>query len=103
MKKLPDDIISLIEKTNPVPTEQGFHAPESCSRCGGLMVTTDCLDVLSDSDEINCRVSRCIQCGDLVDPVILRNRLHPPSMTPRKKNLKWTSRRSVPLVHTLMP
>lgn len=36
-----------------------------CSRCDGLMVPHWCVDLL---------VRRCVQCGDLVDPVILHNR-----------------------------
>jgi hypothetical protein len=39
-----------------------------CSRCGGLMVIEPCLDF---------QVQRCVQCGDIVDPVIVQNRQHP--------------------------
>jgi hypothetical protein len=38
-----------------------------CSRCGGFLVVEPYYD---------CRVQRCVQCGDLLDPVILQNRLH---------------------------
>ena len=107
MKKIPEDTVNLvIEETKQepaaIPTQQNFEAPESCSRCGGLMVITDCFDVLSDTAEIDCTAYRCIQCGDLVDPVILRNRINPPELAAKKKNLKWASSRSVPIIHKLI-
>jgi PHP family Zn ribbon phosphoesterase len=36
-----------------------------CSRCRGLMVIEPCFDFLA---------WRCVQCGDMIDPVILQNR-----------------------------
>ena len=45
-----------------------IHDRDRCSRCNGLMVAEWC-DDLSDY-----RVQRCVQCGEVVDPVILRNR-----------------------------
>ena len=49
------------------------HEP-ICSRCGGLMVPEFCTDLLSSTGELDCPIARCVQCGDLVDPVIRRNR-----------------------------
>ena len=46
----------------------------NCSRCGGLMVQDFCLDVLSSIGESKFAAKRCVQCGEVVDPVILRNR-----------------------------
>lgn len=45
-----------------------IHSTDCCPRCGGLMVAEWCQD-LSDYT-----VQRCVQCGEIVDPVILRNR-----------------------------
>ena len=45
-----------------------------CSRCGGLMVAEQCFDLLSDSGHLDFLARRCVQCGELVDLVILRNR-----------------------------
>ena len=45
-----------------------------CVRCGGLMVTEQCFDFLSDNGHLDFLAQRCVQCGDLVDPVILNNR-----------------------------
>ena len=45
-----------------------------CLRCGGLMVNEVSLDRLNGSGELECATKRCVQCGDILDPVILRNR-----------------------------
>ena len=44
------------------------HKADRCLRCRGLMVAEWCED-LSDYS-----AQRCVQCGEMVDPVILRNR-----------------------------
>jgi hypothetical protein len=44
-----------------------FHSAR-CSRCSGLMVAEWYQD-LSDYT-----AQRCVQCGEIVDPVILKNR-----------------------------
>ncbi len=41
---------------------------DRCPRCSGLMVAEWCED-LSDY-----RAHRCVQCGEVIDPVILQNR-----------------------------
>ena len=48
-----------------------------CRRCGGLMVEDSCY-----SDAGYSIGNRCIQCGDVVDPVILKNRSDRPSYRP---------------------
>jgi RNase P subunit RPR2 len=45
-----------------------------CLRCGGLMVKDVSMDLRNSTSELECATSRCVQCGDIVDPVILRNR-----------------------------
>lgn len=45
-----------------------------CARCGGLMVNDFCLDLLNSTGELEFAATRCVQCGELVDPVILQNR-----------------------------
>lgn len=45
-----------------------------CSRCGGLMVGDFCMDLLNSTGELEFAASRCVQCGEVVDPVILQNR-----------------------------
>lgn len=45
-----------------------------CLRCRGLMVHDHCEDFLEVRGPISVGVWRCISCGDIVDPVILKNR-----------------------------
>lgn len=46
----------------------------TCNRCGGLMVSDFCVDLLNSTGELECAAKRCVQCGEVVDPVIQRNR-----------------------------
>lgn len=46
----------------------------TCSRCGGLMVSDFCMDLLNCTGELEFAAKRCVQCGEVVDPVIERNR-----------------------------
>ena len=45
-----------------------------CIRCGGLMVNDSYMDLLNDVGESKFSAKGCVQCGEVVDPVILRNR-----------------------------
>ena len=47
-----------------------------CMRCGGLLVTEYYLDLQDDTGQIGITGLRCTSCGEVVDPVILRNRLN---------------------------
>lgn len=44
---------------------RGHGESSRCSRCGGFMVTEQLIDLPAH---------RCVQCGEIVDPVILENR-----------------------------
>jgi len=58
----------------------------SCTRCGGLMVNELSIDLWSCTSELECGARRCVQCGDVIDAVILRNRtLHQQSMATQRK------------------
>lgn len=48
-----------------------------CHRCGGLMVGDYCLDVISDTGEVQVAVMKCFACGELIDQRILENRRQP--------------------------
>ena len=50
------------------------HHESTCARCGGIMVNDSYLDLLNNVGESNFSAKRCVQCGEVVDPVILRNR-----------------------------
>jgi hypothetical protein len=45
-----------------------------CWRCRGLMVVESCYDFASDTGQLDCLARRCVQCGEVIDPVILQNR-----------------------------
>jgi RNase P subunit RPR2 len=45
-----------------------------CSRCNGLMVGEQGFAARIDTGEASVSLRRCVQCGEIVDPVILRNR-----------------------------
>jgi hypothetical protein len=38
------------------------------------MVSDFCMDLLSSTGELEFAAKRCVQCGEVVDPVIERNR-----------------------------
>lgn len=46
-----------------------------CTRCQGLMVADDLLDMQESYLPMWMRGLRCIACGNIVDPLINRNRL----------------------------
>ena len=48
--------------------------PSNCRRCSGLMVNEVSMDLWNSTSELECATRRCVQCGDIVDAVILRNR-----------------------------
>lgn len=50
------------------------HSVAGCLRCGGLLVREFCTDLLSSTGELDFVSCRCVQCGEVVDPVILQNR-----------------------------
>jgi hypothetical protein len=50
------------------------HHESTCARCCGFMVNDSYLDLLNNVGESKFSAKRCVQCGEVVDPVILRNR-----------------------------
>jgi len=62
-----------LKKKNPIagdsPTGQA-----RCWRCEGLMVVEQCSDLTGDAGHPDCQARRCVQCGEVIDPVILQNR-----------------------------
>lgn len=55
----------------------------NCQRCHGLMVEERFEDLRSDPHHISFRGWRCVCCGDIVDPVIIRHRVAgPPAALP---------------------
>jgi hypothetical protein len=46
----------------------------TCIRCSGFMVREIYMDLLNSTSEVEFFALRCVQCGDVVDPVIMRHR-----------------------------
>jgi len=64
-----------------------------CMRCGGFMVTEYYLDLQDDTGQIGITGLRCTSCGEVVDPVILRNRLNQtPDLLHGVKQRKYAQR-----------
>lgn len=65
----------------------------SCMRCGGLMITEYYLDLEDDTGQIGITGLRCTSCGEVIDSVILRNRLNPtPDLFYGTKQRKYAQR-----------
>lgn len=45
-----------------------------CWRCRGLMIVESSFDFGGDVGQRDCLTRRCVQCGEVIDPVILQNR-----------------------------
>ncbi len=46
-----------------------------CTRCSGLMVVDDLIDLRESYHPMRMRGWRCVACGNVVDPLILRHRM----------------------------
>ena len=49
------------------------------------MAPESCFNLNYDAGEMEILTWRCLQCGEIVDPVILQNRENPPEMVGRRK------------------
>jgi len=58
---------------NPIGLRQ-LASTTSCTRCGGFMVIEQCFDFRDDTGQIDFLARRCVQCGEVIDRVILQNR-----------------------------
>ncbi len=47
----------------------------ACGRCHGFMVVDHFIDMQDDSGHLWLRGWRCVNCGDVVEPGILKHRL----------------------------
>lgn len=62
-----------------------------CPRCQSLMMVDMFEDLLDDSGVLSFRAWRCIPCGEVIDPVILKNQLERPSPKIGRARLRRTS------------
>jgi hypothetical protein len=56
------------------PITHPVHTSGACRRCGGLLVEEHCMDMDIGKIGRGHWAKRCIQCGDMIDETILRNR-----------------------------
>jgi hypothetical protein len=63
---------TILSETAAVPARPWTQP--SCMRCSGQLVHEMCIDLESDTGCCTFWVLRCLQCGDIVDETILRNR-----------------------------
>lgn len=59
----------------PQQAHKADEQPMACPRCGGLMVLASYMDLRDDQGQIEFTAYRCTICGEVIDPVILRNRI----------------------------
>ena len=45
-----------------------------CRRCDGLMVIEESFESMTGIAHVNFQARRCVQCGEVTDPIILHNR-----------------------------
>ena len=67
-------------------------SPFTCHRCEGLFVRVFCMDIYYSTGENGFWALRCLQCGELFDPLILKNRTANPESV-----LTGRSRQQFPL------
>lgn len=63
-----------------------------CTRCEGLMVPDDLIDIQESSIPMWMRGWRCVSCGNIVDPLIQRHRMIQESGAVRLLKLETPSR-----------
>ncbi len=73
--------------------ESAPHSDDICTRCGGLMVLEHYMDLQDDTGQIGMTALRCTSCGEVIDPVILQNRVKPaPNLLYGTKQRKYAQR-----------
>lgn len=60
-------------------TEQGIGSQRNaCVRCGGYLVKEDFVDLVGTCDPLRTVACRCMNCGNIVDELILHHQKIPP-------------------------
>jgi len=83
--------VPTIKDATPVKLEKPIST-DACTRCGGLLVSHWCMNVNYDAGGMEILTKRCLQCGEVIDPVILENRQHPEREAMKKKTRPLLSR-----------
>src|SRR5262245_25140616 len=64
-----------------------------CQRCQGCMISDHFMDLLTGSSELDFKGWRCLNCGEITDPVIVHNQQLVVSI-PAKSKRRWVVSRS---------
>ena len=65
---------NITEHPSLVPVTSPASGSLGCQRCGGMLVDEHCMDIGEEGSGHRFWGMRCIQCGDVIDETILRNR-----------------------------
>ncbi|MDH5427156.1 MAG: hypothetical protein OEZ57_12300 [Nitrospirota bacterium] len=90
-RPLKSEAVPTIQNATPVKLEKPMST-DACTRCGGLLVSHWCMNVNYDAGGMEILTKRCLQCGEVIDPVILENRQHPEREAMKKKTRPLLSR-----------
>ena len=75
------EISCLTRAVESTPSQRPLTHPASrsvaCRRCGGLLVDEHCMNMDIGPIGRGYWARRCLQCGDMIDEAILRNRYAP--------------------------
>ena len=68
-----------------------FQKMHTCNRCDGLLIREGLFDPFDDTGHMRRWARRCVQCGDIVDPLILKHRMgmELPVLKPLSRR-RWT-------------
>lgn len=55
-------------------TQEALTGSRRCSRCAGLMVLEESFHTTVGATRAEFLVRRCVQCGEVIDPMILQHR-----------------------------
>ena len=72
------DTLNKKRKSTLGSTSPFQHSPDStltCRRCQGLLIREFCMDIHDGTGENGFWGLRCLQCGEILDPLILKHRI----------------------------
>ena len=72
------------------------HTSHPCTRCGGLFIRESLFDLYDETGQMRRWALRCVQCGDVVDSLILKNRTCSELPNPMQQHRRrWARMQSV--------
>lgn len=67
-----------------------------CLRCGSLFIRESLFDLYDETGQMRRWAMRCVQCGDVVDSIILKNRTCAELPNPKQEHRRrWGKMQSV--------